>query len=775
MKLSQSPSTIRRNTRRNVRQKTSTKEKSWLQTTLSTIDWSTMRYQVVAGLFIMVWGILWARAVYLQIIIGSDLRSKSAKQHNMTQLVEAKRGNIYDRNGQILARSVEVRSIYAHPQQISDPVYAAKTLAPILDLSEKKILKQLQQKRSFVWLARKVDDATALAVQESGISGIGFSKEYERVYPYKHLAGQLLGFVGIDNHGLEGVERAFDDILTGTSEKQIVPRNLAGRTLYSENDKDAEGKDIELTLDVQIQFIAEEVIAEAVQNYEAKWGGVLIADPQSGDILAWAQYPFFNPNNFRNYDPSIYRNRLANDALEPGSTFKPLVVAVALEEQIVNTKTEFFCEDGVWQIDHIKIGKSKRPFTIGDDGRSYKNLNPEEILVHSSNIGMAKIAQAIGSERLKKYLGELGFGKPVGLGINESRGILRRLRDWSEADLLSTGFGQSISATGVQMLQAYNILVNDGERASLNLLTNKREHNPNVTGQNIFSRRNAREVLRMMESVVDGNGTGKRARIEGVRVAGKTGTAQKAARNNTVGYGEDLMASFIGIIPADNPRYIIMTILDEPQTQSYGGVIAAPVFQKVAVRTMAYSGDLPGVVFAQETDARINGQNAAQKQKNLEIKKGIVPNVTNLSLRKGMETFSKLGIIPTIVGEGTRIIHQEPAAGTVLYDAALHEKQKIKEKSTLKQTKDTKDTKETKDTKNATETKETNIETKMLDKNQRFTLYLSLPKALKNSKNDENVEDKSKAKNQVDNQAKSGMNTSKQNEDSPQNSKGVQS
>ena len=741
MKLPQSPSTLRRKkNRQNVRKvNSSPKNPNRFQTTFNGVDWPRMRYQIVAVFFALVWLILWSRAVYLQVIIGSNLRSQSNKQHNITQLVEAKRGNIYDRNGQILARSVEARSVYAHPQKISDPIYAAKILAPILNLSEERVLAQLQQKRAFVWLTRKVNDATALAVQQSGILGIGLSTEYERVYPYKHLAGQLLGFVGIDNEGLEGIERAFNDTLTGTSKKQVVPRSIAGRALYNAEETNIEGADVELTLDVQIQFIAEEVIAEAVEAYDAKWGGVLIADPKTGDILAWAQYPFFNPNNFRTYDPAIYRNRLATDALEPGSTFKPLVVAVALEEQIVNTETEFFCEDGVWQIDHIKIGKDKRPFTIGDDGRSYKNLNPEQILVHSSNIGMAKIAQAVGSKKLKKYLGDLGFGKATDLGINENKGILRRLRDWSEADLLSTGFGQSISATAVQMLQAYNILVNDGERISLNLIKDKSEYSPNVSGQNIFSRRNSREVLRMMESVVDGNGTGKRARIEGVRVAGKTGTAQKAAKNNTIGYGEDRMASFVGIIPADNPRYLIVTILDEPKKKVYGGVIAAPVFQKVAVRTMAYSGDLPGVVFAQETDAKLKYQKTTQKQGNREAKKGFVPNVKNLSLRSAIDIFLKLGIIPKVVGEGTRVIHQEPAAGTPIVAAPSE----IKSKYSAQITQSTQSDATKKQSTEAKRSSENNINNassvnnqtgaakspKETQKPQEFILYLSMPKA----------------------------------------------
>ena len=774
MKLPQSPGTLRKNNRKNVRKTTSTVQKpNRLQTAFNQVNWSKIKYQIVAGLFATVWAVLWLRAAYLQVIIGSDLRDKSARQHSITQLVEAKRGNIYDRNGQILARSVEVKSVYAHPQNIVDTVHAAKVLAPILDLTQEQVLKQLEQKKSFVWLKRKIDDASSLAIQTSGIAGIGLSKEYERVYPYKHLAGQLLGFVGLDNDGLEGVERAFNDILTGTSQKQLVPRNLAGRALYSPDDDETEGTDIDLTLDVQIQFIAEEVIAEAVQAYDAKWGGVLVADPQSGDILAWAQYPFFNPNSFRSYDPAIYRNRLANDALEPGSTFKPLVVAVALEEQIINAQTEFFCENGSWQIDSINPTTKQRFFTIGDDGRSYKNLNPEEILAHSSNIGMAKIAKAIGSEKLKSYLQRLGFGKTTNLGLDESRGILRRLRDWSEADLLSTGFGQSISVTGLQLLQAYNILVNDGENVSLNLRKDENNNNSNVSEKSIFSRKVSREVLSMMESVVDGNGTGKRARIEGVRVAGKTGTAQKAAKRST-GYGEDRMASFVGIIPADNPRYIIITILDEPKKKTYGGVIAAPVFQKVAVRTMAYSGDLPGVVFPQEPSGK-NSAKAKQKTKVISLENGLMPDLTNLSLRSAMNTFKKLGIIPKVVGEGTHIASQSPAAGTPLGNALTTQKKPDDKKSKDKEQDKDKKAQEKNNTKNkntiavngeANTTNKgntgTDINTKAPQSPQKapeFILYLATPQELANQNIDPNSSDENATTNKNQNTNKGVQDT----------------
>lgn len=637
-------------------------KRNWIPDPLRQLDISKIRFQIVAVVFIAVWAVLWGRAFYLQIVIGPELRSMASKQHHFTQLVEAKRGNIYDRNGQILARSVEAKSVYAHPKQVADAEFAGKTLAPILGLDPKKLTERLKQDRSFIWLKRKVDDATASAIQKSNIPGIGLSTEYERVYPYKHLAGQLLGFVGVDNKGLEGVERAFNDTLVGSSQKQVVPRDIAGRALYDINDEESRGKDLHLTIDVQLQFIAEEVISKAVETHKAKWGGVLIVDAKSSNILAWAQYPFFNPNNFRSYDPAIYRNRLATDALEPGSTFKPLIVAGALQNKIIDLDSKFDTENGVWTIDHIKIGKDKKPFTIGDDGRAYKELNTEEILAYSSNIGMAKITQAMGAKLTRQFLLDLGFGSPTDIGLTESKGIIRPLRDWSEADLLSTGFGQSIAATSLQMVQAFNILANDGERVHLHIL--KDENTDNVSQQRVFSRKIARDVLKMMETVVDGNGTGKNARIPGVRVAGKTGTAQKAAADNASGYGDKRMASFIGIVPADSPKYIIYTVLDDLDKNSYGGRLAAPVFQEIAQRSMAYSGDLPDVIFASESDSLSGESLKIKPDKHPAVKQGVVPDVTNLSLKKAMEIFYEFGQLPQVVGNGMYVVKQEPPAGT---------------------------------------------------------------------------------------------------------------
>lgn len=672
----------------------------------------------MVALFAFFWVLVWLRAAYLQIFIGPELRDLAYGQYHMTTLVEAERGVIYDRNGQILARSVETFSVYANPKEIKDPLTTAKVLAKILSIDEKSLAEKLSnKKRSFVWVKRKIDDATTEKIRSSKLFGVGLSSEYKRVYPFKHLAGQLIGFVGLDNTGLEGLERSFNTHLSGTSQKYVVPRNIAGRALYHADDKDTQGKDLHLSLDMQIQFIAEEVISEAVKEHHARWGGVIIAEAETGHILAWAQYPFFNPNNFREYTPSEYRNRLANDSLEPGSTFKPLVLAAALQSKTITTKDMFYCENGTWQVNNV---------SIGDDGRKYKDLTPEEILAYSSNIGMAKISEKMGAKSLHQYLVDLGFGQKTGIGVSEAKGILRKPEDWGKVDILSTGFGQSLSATGIQMINAYNVLVNDGKKIKLSLI--KEETTDNISKDFVFSKKVSEEVLTMMETVVDGYGTGKRARISGVRVAGKTGTAQKASQDSkALGYGDGRMASFMGILPAEKPKYIILAMLDEPQKNVYGGLLAAPVFQKVASRTMAYSGELPAVVFAENS---IEETSKTNKEKAINLEQGIMPDLRNISLKKAMDICVQAGINPRIYGQGVKVLEQYPAPGTKLKQEIVSSaKQNADDKASLEKTdKKTSSTKEEKKIKNTY---------------KKVILYVSLPETKIRS-----IEEKTKA-NQV--------------------------
>lgn len=647
------------------------------------------RFHFAALFFVVAWFVLWLRAFEVQVLLGPVYKEMADAQHSVTETVHGSRGSILDRNGHILARSVPCRSVYANPRIMTDINDAAARLAPILGRSQAELTAIFRKNRAFIWLARKVDDATAAAIQKAGIHGIQLSQEDERVYPYRHLAGQLLGFVGLDGHGLEGVERAYDKRLQGSSVKNRVPRNAAQRILNQDEDikEDQRGEDVTLTIDVQIQFIAEDVLSQAVDASGARWGGVLVSDVKSGEIIAWAQYPFFNPNNFRESTFSVYRNRLAGDSLEPGSTFKPLLMAAALEEKIVTPSTSIYCEKGVWRTKYAPIR---------DDTHAFENLTATEIISKSSNIGTAKIGLQLGAQKYHSYLEKLGFGQRTGIGIHESRGILRRPRDWSELDLMSTAFGQSVSVTGIQMLQAYTILADGGEFRPLRLTIDKEgETSSSSAGQRIFSRKTTRDVIKMMEETVDGDGTGSRARIPGLRVAGKTGTAQKADESGK-GYSRKRLASFGGIVPADDPRYVIYVMLDEPTTTGYGGAIAAPVFQKVATRTLAYHGYLPdasAMPAPKEKPRKLTPAQLAQKKKddiylaNLakyraeQAKKhqeaalkaartsyaqSEMPDLYGLSLRRTMEICAQRGIIPTVQGNGAFVLKQSPAPGTKL-------------------------------------------------------------------------------------------------------------
>jgi len=640
------------------------------------------RFHYAAVLFVIAWFLLWYRAFNIQVILGPVYKEMADRQHTYTETIEGVRGSILDRNGLVLARSVPCQSVSANPRLMHDIDEAARKLAPLLKKKPETLAASFRKNRSFIWLARKVDDATASAIRKAAIPGITLEREFERVYPYRHLAGQLLGFVGIDNHGLEGVELAYDKILCGSSVKSLMSRNTAERMLKDHpTAEDQSGEDISLTIDVHIQFIAEEVLSEAVEKFGAKWGGVMMADVESGEILAWAQYPFFNPNNFRSSNFDLYRNRLAGDSMEPGSTFKPFLMAAALEEKAVSSSSKIFCENGTWRTKYV---------TIRDDTHSFGVLSASEIIAHSSNIGVAKIGLKLGAPTFHSYLEKLGFGHRTGVGIHESRGILRQPKDWSEVDLMSTSFGQSVSVTGVQMLQAYTILADGGEFRPLRLVMDKEgTRTGSHSGQRIFSPKTTKAVIEMMEQAVEGDGTGSKARIAGLRVAGKTGTAQKAERG-VKGYSHKRLASFGGIVPSHAPRYVIYVMIDEPTVTGYGGTVAAPVFQQVAARTLAYTGYLPDThteikkqpkkltpaQLAQKKKDEIYLANlakyrAAQAEKSRQEQRkaledygpGEMPDLMGLSLRRTLEICVQRGIIPTVLGSGPVIVKQTPSPG----------------------------------------------------------------------------------------------------------------
>ena len=650
------------------------------------IDWGIFRIRFVVFIFALAWLGLWGRAWYVQIIQGPYLADQASRQYTRSVLMTGKRGAIVDRHGQVLARSVESRSVYINPSIEKDVSNTAKKLAEILQMPPERLEEQLVKKtRKFIWVARKIDDYRAEAIKDAKLIGVGLAKEYHRVYPFKQMAGHLLGFVGVDNQGLEGLERSFDSELMAKPVRHIVQRDALKRLLFLEDEGlvDPIGKTIQLTLDTQLQFFAEEAITLAVKDSGAAWGGILMVDVESGDIISWAQYPFFNPNAYRDYTPSQYRNRLATDAIEPGSTLKPFLVASALQEGTVTKDTVFDCENGRWQMKDIVIR----------DTSAHKKLNVADILRYSSNIGVAKIGKELGAKTYYKYLTALGFGKRTVVPVAEHKGIVRKPLQWADADLLSTSFGQSISVTGLQMVQAYLTLINNGTYKPLRLVINNDIEVEKDRPSRIFRKDVAQTVMQMLQAVVEEDGSGKRAKIAGIKVAGKTGTAQKADKR-TGTYGTGRMLSFVGFAPANKPKFLTLVMIDEPSKSTFGGVLAAPVFQKVTSMALMYDGQLPDRVFTDGSpiirrgitvDTNLRGLRLASAPmpifsmpllNKIESTKPyntlpdqeskaslVVPNVVGKTVRNAVELFARGGIIPILKGNGKRVVQQSPQAG----------------------------------------------------------------------------------------------------------------
>ena len=663
-------------------------------------DWVRIRLWTVGIFFSLLWGALWVRAYHLQIIMGPEYAALAKRQHTTREQVTGVRGHIMDRNGNVLARSVACSSVAADPTKIQDKQTAAIALAEVLRLPVSRVLAQLQEPRQFVWLARKVDYHTAESIRALNIPGVFLETEYERVYPYKHLAGQLLGFVNIDDKGIEGLEKAFESDLSGRSVTRIVERDARGNRLMASGSgflMDLRGRNVRLTLDAQIQFFAEEALAEHVRKFGARWGGCIVVDVPTGEILAWAQYPFFDPNNINATPQADRRNRLAVDMLEQGSTIKAFLIAAAIEEGIVEPSTVINCENGRWRLRN----------TVLNDVRPHGMLSVERIMQVSSNIGVAKIGLMMGAETYGGYLSRLGFGKRTGLPLSgEARGILRPPGRWSEIDLAAASFGQSFSATGAQMAQAFMPLAGDGVTRPLRLVMDQAgDEASDFVEERIFSAATTEKVRVMLrDAVKEEGGTGRHARISGLVVGGKTGTAQKADKSGR--YGAGRVGSFVGMVPIEEPRYLIYVLLDEPTGVQYGGVIAAPVFRDVALHAMAYHGRLPDSdEMAREAAARKEAERkqaasnkgrkkdqktpdravptvstasptastataattpmttASQPAPPLSGNPSIVPAVTGMGLRSAVEIFASEGVVPVIKGTGGFVVRQSPEPG----------------------------------------------------------------------------------------------------------------
>jgi cell division protein FtsI (penicillin-binding protein 3) len=616
------------------------------------------RYKIIAigVLFFVFWAGLWGRAYMLQVVQGEELAQKAKNQYWCQKEILGRRGEIYDREGMLLARSVTMNSVYANPVQVQNVRETGRKLARILGVETSSVQQTLNKKKNFVWIKRKIGDGTAQAIRENNLPGVYLLKEYERVYPQGRLLGQVLGFVGIDGKGLEGIERSLNHRLQGKRQRIIMQRDGSGRIIADpENSgKCVDGKDVVLTIDGRLQFATEEALSRAVEKYSAKSGMAMVVHVKTGDILAWAHYPFFNPNRFRQSSPAKWRNRSAIDLTEPGSTLKPFLIAASLQEDVCEPDSIYFCENGMWEIGGEEI----------DDTHEYEWLPVNKVLRYSSNIGAAKIGMDLGAERFHRYLTRLWFKRPMDLPLpGQTKSILRPPHKWTTVDLAAASFGQGLAVTPLHLGRAYLGLANDGVIKEMNILKEPRRKDND--SQRVFSPAVSRRVRKMLQEVVHADGTGKQARIEGLQVGGKTGTAQKASLEG--GYSQRYVASFIGFIPAMQPEYLIMCMVDEPEKNIYGGVVAAPVFREVGTRIMSLSNTLsPQPVRQISADV---GEQKSRVRRHIQTRnknalgEGKMPDLRGLNLRAAVETLAGAGTIPSVKGEGKVVSGQKPGPG----------------------------------------------------------------------------------------------------------------
>jgi cell division protein FtsI (penicillin-binding protein 3) len=548
---------------------------------------------VVAGL-VAVWVLLIAARLYhLQVVRYEHYTGKAERQQQRVVTLDPPRGTIYDAQGRELAVSVQVDSAYAVPPEIADPAAAARALAgAVPGLDAKRLARLLAADREFVWVARKLDPPVAEKVRRLGIKGLYFLPESKRYYPMGELAAQVLGWVGTDNHGLAGLELVYDDEVAGKPGKRTVLRDARRGTVVSPDLSSSEpepGHDLHLTLDAAVQHIVERELAEAVAKRGAKRGSAIFLDPATGGVLAMANVPAFDPNDFGRYPPSRWRNAAIMDVYEPGSTFKMVTAAAALESGVVQPEDEFDCEMGGITLLGIRI----------HDHKPFGRLTFAQVIAKSSNVGVIKAALLVGNERFYRTIRGFGFGRLTGIDLpGESAGILHPLESWGPLAKAYIAFGQGVSVTPLQLAAAAAAVADDGEllRPHVVAAVSRGEtrvakfDRPPVVGRAI-SASTARQLQALLEGVVTA-GTGRGAAVAGYRVAGKTGTAQIPVRGGYL--RNSYLPSFVGFAPADRPVLVGVVAIAEPQGFEYhGGQVAAPVFGAIARQVLLYRGVHP--------------------------------------------------------------------------------------------------------------------------------------------------------------------------------------
>ena len=560
------------------------------------------RIVVIGGFLTFLYLVVGVKLFYLQAIADNVLSERASDQYQKSMQCQGKRGAIFDANYRELAISTGVVEVGMHPKDVKskdeDQTPAKKELARevanVLNLDANLMYKKFSTDKNFVWLDRKVTPLRAATLRSLRLTGFEYDSSYLRVYPHKLLAAQLIGFVGVDGYGLDGLEQHFDNELQGDLRQWTILKDRMGR-IFDRHEvcmPGYEGNNLILTIDSTIQYIAETALQKSVEENNAKSGLAIVMSPETGAVKAIAHYPTFNPNSFNRFPKETWRNRSVTDTFEPGSVLKVFLIAAALETGLCDPETIINCENGAY-----RIGRS----TIHDT-HEYEFLTVHDVLKFSSNIGAVKIAEMIGPQTLYDSLRNFGFGEKTGINCpGEVRGLLRHYEGWKKIDNATISFGQGITVTPIQLITAISAVANHGVLMTpyvVKAVTGEtgniiKSYNP-VEKRKVIMPETARALMRMMNAVTDPDGTGGQAVPVGYSVCGKTGTAQKINANGTYRNCE-YNGVFVGFAPAQSPELAVLVVIDEPQKHHYGGVVAAPVFREIVHETFNYLNIPPSV------------------------------------------------------------------------------------------------------------------------------------------------------------------------------------
>lgn len=626
------------------------------------------RILVLAAGFGILMAALTGRLFFLQIIEHPRLSQLATRQQERTIELQTPRGRIFDRAGRPLAMNLECQSFFAVPDEVVDPARTARALAPLTSWPAAALEKRLRKNKDFVWIRRKTGEPAAAAIRKLGLPGIHHLTETRRVYPEGRLACHVLGFVGLDNQGLDGIELQYEGAIRGTPGWMRIARDARGRVVESASRLVREpepGQDVYLTLDSVIQHVAERELARAVEKYRARAGSIVVLDPANGEVLALANAPDFDPNAFGRFTAEARRNRAVRDLYEPGSTFKLVTAAAALETGTASESTPVDCE----------MGKCRFAGRIVKDHIPRGRISFADVFGYSSNIGTVKVGQKLGADRLVSYARAFGFGKPTGIELpGEAVGLLKSPERWTPATMASVPYGQEVAVTTLQSAVAYAAAANGGWLPKPTLIRELRQADGGVSRperlevrRQVVSQATAGRLRGLLQNAVAA-GTGIEAQVPNFLVAGKTGTAQIPLSGGR-GYDPvNCVASFIGFLPADSPRVLVAVVIDSPQGVQWGGVVAGPVFREIGRNLVSYLAIPPsGAAASAVASASVPPAEAPlASPASAPAAPVAVPDLTGQAASSAPAQLKALGLRVVCLGRGSRVAGQRPSAGTAV-------------------------------------------------------------------------------------------------------------